>query len=349
MISVLLDRIIELESQPAIQSNGSTSSAPLAGPVNQPQSSAFPRSLLSARAQSSFISNLRTAVAENDMDEDVDPLLTSRHVGPLVHQRTEEQERECVDEGARGTRRSTRKTRHSSTAHRGRAQPASSTGTRSRVKRPASDAGPSNGASDSPSSHSRPASVSHSGDGRSESPPSPAITDISQRDEYLYPLGQGHLSPSMSNSGYAPSPYYRASGGNGSLSIPGIYPSGSIKSNPGSSPVVSPSRPIPHQLPPLHGMPGPSPPSGSGSRSADLQRHGKPKRLKAHTVTTKSYSIPTVPRDKAGKPMLPLNVGIMTVISLGDVCMREHFHTERYIFPVGYEVTRYVVRDVRTS
>jgi len=40
--------------------------------------------------------------------------------------------------------------------------------------------------------------------------------------------------------------------------------------------------------------------------------------------------------------MLPLNVGIMTVISLGDVCMREHFHTERYIFPVGYEVTRYV-------
>jgi len=35
-----------------------------------------------------------------------------------------------------------------------------------------------------------------------------------------------------------------------------------------------------------------------------------------------------------------LNVGIMTVISLGEVCMREHFHTERYIFPVGYEVTR---------
>jgi hypothetical protein len=40
--------------------------------------------------------------------------------------------------------------------------------------------------------------------------------------------------------------------------------------------------------------------------------------------------------------MLPLIVEIMTVINLGDVCMREHFHTERYIFPVGYEVTRYV-------
>ncbi|EGN94045.1 hypothetical protein SERLA73DRAFT_97431 [Serpula lacrymans var. lacrymans S7.3] len=78
----------------------------------------------------------------------------------------------------------------------------------------------------------------------------------------------------------------------------------------------------------------------SSSRPSDLQRHAKPKRLKAHTVTSKSFSIPTVPRDKSGRPLLPLNVGIMTVLNLGDVCMREHFHTERYIFPVGYEVTR---------
>lgn len=76
-------------------------------------------------------------------------------------------------------------------------------------------------------------------------------------------------------------------------------------------------------------------------RTSEIQRHAKPKRLKAHTVTSKSHSIPMVPRDKKGRPLLPLNVGIMTVISLGEVCMREHFHTERYIFPVGYEVTRY--------
>lgn len=73
-----------------------------------------------------------------------------------------------------------------------------------------------------------------------------------------------------------------------------------------------------------------------------MQRHTKPKRLKAHTVTTKSFSIPVVPRDKNHNPMLPLNVGIMTVLNLGTICMREHFHTERYIFPIGYEVTRYV-------
>lgn len=78
------------------------------------------------------------------------------------------------------------------------------------------------------------------------------------------------------------------------------------------------------------------------SRAPENQRLAKPKRLKAHTVLSKSHSIPVVPRDKKGKPLLPLNVGIMTVINLGEVCKREHFHTERYIFPVGYEVTRFV-------
>ena len=93
--------------------------------------------------------------------------------------------------------------------------------------------------------------------------------------------------------------------------------------------------PPPLQPPPQQGQPQQRP-------TTDVQRQAKPKRLKAHTVTSKSFSIPMVPRDKKGQPMLPLNVGIMTVINLGIVCMREHFHTERYIFPVGYEVTRSV-------
>jgi hypothetical protein len=80
-------------------------------------------------------------------------------------------------------------------------------------------------------------------------------------------------------------------------------------------------------------------PSPLNHTGAEPQRQ-RPKRLKAHTVTSGNHNIPIVPRDKKGGPMLPLNVGIMTVISLGEVCMREHFHTERYIFPVGYEVTR---------
>ena len=110
----------------------------------------------------------------------------------------------------------------------------------------------------------------------------------------------------------------------------------------------------PHMVSASNGMYAPSPsfapqaqpappqqvPQQKTPPQTDQQRGVKPKRLKSHTVTTKSFSIPMVPRDKQGKPMLPLNVGIMTVISLGTVCMRDHFHTERYIFPVGYEVTR---------
>ncbi|KIK69814.1 hypothetical protein GYMLUDRAFT_525405 [Collybiopsis luxurians FD-317 M1] len=66
----------------------------------------------------------------------------------------------------------------------------------------------------------------------------------------------------------------------------------------------------------------------------------KQKRIKSNPVPSKSYNIPTVPRDSHGLPLLPLNVGIMTLMSLGSICFRQKFHSERYIFPVGYEVTR---------
>jgi hypothetical protein len=111
--------------------------------------------------------------------------------------------------------------------------------------------------------------------------------------------------------------------------------------------LASPLGPAPGMYGPAYMPPPLQPPSQQGQPqqrpTTDVQRHAKPKRLKAHTVTSKSFSIPMVPRDKKGQPMLPLNVGIMTVINLGIVCMREHFHTERYIFPVGYEVTRSVL------
>jgi hypothetical protein len=127
---------------------------------------------------------------------------------------------------------------------------------------------------------------------------------------------------------YPPFPYYYMGG-----PMPGpngMYPPGPFPP-PGPSGSQGPSQSPPNQ--PQNQQKGPNGQTPDG-------RPVKPKRLKAHTVTSKSYSIPMVPRDKTGRPMLPLNVGIMTVISLGNVCMREHFHTERYIFPVGYEVTR---------
>ncbi|KAH6911496.1 transforming growth factor beta regulator 1 [Coprinopsis sp. MPI-PUGE-AT-0042] len=106
-------------------------------------------------------------------------------------------------------------------------------------------------------------------------------------------------------------------------------PSASSPATPSSSTHPVPPQPLP-QGPPVPPAP-------------------KPKRTKAHPVSSKSFSIPLVPRDKQGKPMLPLNVGIMTVISLGSVCPREHFHTERYIFPVGYEVTRRYLSTIDPS
>lgn len=136
-----------------------------------------------------------------------------------------------------------------------------------------------------------------------------------------------------------------------------MSPLSAVPTTPSSATPLTPSFPYPNlyypypiAMPPGMFVPPPGfvPPAPSQEPQQrpppDPPRATKPKRLKAHTVTTKSFSIPTVPRDKSGKPMLPLNVGIMTVISLGEVCMREHFHTERYIFPVGYEVTRYVAQ-----
>ena len=83
---------------------------------------------------------------------------------------------------------------------------------------------------------------------------------------------------------------------------------------------------------------------GVNPDASSLQRITKPKRLRASNVSTKTYNIPKVPRDLVtGQPLLPLTVGIMTVLNLGTICYREHFHTERYIFPVGYEVTRCVI------
>jgi F/Y-rich N-terminus/F/Y rich C-terminus len=79
-------------------------------------------------------------------------------------------------------------------------------------------------------------------------------------------------------------------------------------------------------------------PIPASSSRATTQRSSK---LKEHTVTAKTFSVPMIPRDpQTGDPVLPLTVGIMTVISLGQICLRDHFHTKRYIFPVGYEVTR---------
>ncbi|KAH9168741.1 hypothetical protein EDB89DRAFT_1564830 [Lactarius sanguifluus] len=72
-------------------------------------------------------------------------------------------------------------------------------------------------------------------------------------------------------------------------------------------------------------------PSSASIPPPAVQRHTKPELPKLHTITSNGSSIPIVPRDKHGRPILPLNLDIVTINCLGEVCMRDYFHTERYI------------------
>ncbi|BGP39021.1 hypothetical protein JCM10450v2_002978 [Rhodotorula kratochvilovae] len=81
-----------------------------------------------------------------------------------------------------------------------------------------------------------------------------------------------------------------------------------------------------------------------GARKSDYGAAGdklvKPKKVKQHGLTSGTFSIPPIPRNADGSIRLPMSVGIMQIKSLGAVDVRDGFHTERYIFPVGFEATR---------
>ncbi|KAJ7079731.1 F/Y rich C-terminus-domain-containing protein [Mycena belliarum] len=310
--NILLDRIIELEAQPGFV-------MPAGSPTETSPSGAFPRSLLDAHARTSFTDNLRAAAAEDDADADaeIDPTLSSRHVQNddatirRSPRRTRGNKNKDADgEGDPSTQSPPKATRRSSRRSAAATAPSVS---RTRVIQAPKSAG----------TRAKPAAAAppaDSGGGESAPPKaeSPALDSGAGINGHVPPA-----SPMTRPANLAFNPYY-----------PYLAPSPSTAPNPYVNPYayyMPPPMPAAYMPPPQFAPPRPP---------AEAPRAAKPKRLKAHTVTSKSYSIPMVPRDKSGKPMLPLNVGIMTVISLGAVCMREHFHTERYIFPVGYEVTR---------
>ncbi|KAG0208333.1 hypothetical protein B0O80DRAFT_18142 [Mortierella sp. GBAus27b] len=71
----------------------------------------------------------------------------------------------------------------------------------------------------------------------------------------------------------------------------------------------------------------------------------KPKRLhntsKLKPILSKVRRVQPIERDEAGNVKLPVTVGIITIMSLGYVIYdREAFHNERYIWPVGYKMSR---------
>ncbi|KAJ3044788.1 transforming growth factor beta regulator 1 [Rhizophlyctis rosea] len=68
---------------------------------------------------------------------------------------------------------------------------------------------------------------------------------------------------------------------------------------------------------------------------------GKKPVTKRAPVVTKTRKIQQVPMDADGKPILPVQIGIITVHALGEIVYdRKTFHNERYIYPVGYRASR---------
>ncbi|KAF8264382.1 hypothetical protein EI94DRAFT_1805910 [Lactarius quietus] len=309
---MLLDRILELEASVARQPSTPSPHSPDTPLPTQPPT-AFPRALQSAHAQTAFQANLQEAFDEiRNEDPSVDPLYTSRHIGPQARKRQLEEMKEREEEEARDARKTPRRGKAATAAPNSKAKdtgvPASFSPSTNNT------GGPTTAPGISPQTLVAPSGKRIRIKPPTAAPPEPAPP-------LPRPAGQAmHRIPQfINNAGVPPTAHHLS---------------------PGSpmSPLGSDASHTPNHTGP--GSPTSLGPSAASIPPTTVQRHTKPKRLKAHTVTSKSYSIPMVPRDKTGRPVLPLNVGIMTVNCLGEVCMREHFHTERYIFP--WAIQRYL-------
>ncbi|KZV73190.1 hypothetical protein PENSPDRAFT_649101 [Peniophora sp. CONT] len=323
--SVLLDRIIELESPPAHKHSHSPGQLP---------ASAIPRSLYSERSQAIMRETVKQAMEESAVeDRSVDPALASRHIGPAARKREREEAearaQQIIRTEDQPTAAKRRRTKKDKEVPEPVAAPPPPAPKRIRAKQPVEPSAPPviqeppierqpvlpPSAQQPQQQHllndHRP--IPHVHQDKSDSPLHSSVSS---------PRGE-ELPPVVSSS-----PRYQARTPSASSAVSNAPP-------PPSSALSSQSYPSPEVQPtsPTDSFRSPEMYTANG-------RHARPKRLKAHTVAHKTHQIPNVPRDPHGAPVLPLNVGIMTVISLGTVCLREHFHTERYIFPIGYEVTR---------
>ncbi|KAI7871029.1 F/Y-rich N-terminus-domain-containing protein [Spinellus fusiger] len=86
-----------------------------------------------------------------------------------------------------------------------------------------------------------------------------------------------------------------------------------------------------------------SSPTLSPTRHRDLATvaSAPPKRSKISRIAVKTRRVQPIERDETGHPKLPQQIGVLTVLNLGKIVSdRDTFHNERYIFPVGYTVSR---------
>ncbi|KAJ3086800.1 hypothetical protein HK102_012433 [Quaeritorhiza haematococci] len=89
---------------------------------------------------------------------------------------------------------------------------------------------------------------------------------------------------------------------------------------------------------------GAAPAAGPAHHQLHIQQVLQPppkKKIKRGPVVTKLRRVQSVPTDELGRPVLPLQIGILTVHNLGTVVYdRDTYHNERYIYPVGYMISR---------
>ncbi|KAI8092990.1 F/Y rich C-terminus-domain-containing protein [Halteromyces radiatus] len=79
----------------------------------------------------------------------------------------------------------------------------------------------------------------------------------------------------------------------------------------------------------------------TSSRDQATVASAPPKRSKMSKVPAKTRRVQPIERDESGNPVLPQQIGVLTVLKLGTIeSRRETFHNERYIFPIGYTVSR---------
>jgi hypothetical protein len=77
------------------------------------------------------------------------------------------------------------------------------------------------------------------------------------------------------------------------------------------------------------------------STAASGARPSSGKKRNVKRVITDVRRVPKIARHPDGSPVLPMQVGILTLLNMGRVVYdRDAFHNERYIWPVGYTVQR---------
>ncbi|KAI9321038.1 F/Y rich C-terminus-domain-containing protein [Dichotomocladium elegans] len=82
-------------------------------------------------------------------------------------------------------------------------------------------------------------------------------------------------------------------------------------------------------------------PTRNATRDIATVASAPPKRSKISRITVKTRRVQPIERDENGQPKLPQQIGVLTVQDLGRIVSdRDTFHNERYIFPVGYSVSR---------